>query len=120
MTDWVAKWTKVGSHDGYVIQWGPLLSGDTAQPVIDDSNVTGYADRSVQVNGTFGGATVALAGSNDGVNFETLSDPTGVALSFTANKLKAVLEAPRQIKPVISAGDGTTAVTVSLFMRKLR
>jgi hypothetical protein len=46
-------------------------------------DMTDYADRSVQVEGTFGSATITIEGSNDGTNWETLRDPQGVALTFT-------------------------------------
>lgn len=121
MTVWTANWTSIGNNDGYVIQWGPMLEGDTAVPILEASSVVGFADRSVQVEGTFGaGGTITIQGSNDGKNFETLNDPSSVALSFTSAKIKAVLEATRQIVPALSGGDGTTSLTVSLFVRKLR
>lgn len=120
MTAWTAKWAPIGNNDGFVISWGPMLQGDTAGAIMEESNVAGFADRSVQVSGTFGGASVDIQGSNDGVNFSTLNDPASVALSFTTAKIKAILEATRQIMPVITGGDGTTAITVSMFMRKLK
>jgi hypothetical protein len=121
MTVQNGNWTPIGNNDGYLIQWGPLQQGDTAVPITEVSNVSGFADRSVQVEGTFGsGGQVAFAGSNDGVNFEVLNDPSGTPLLFTAARIRAVLEATRQIMPILSGGDGTTALTVSLFARKLR
>ena len=42
--------------------WTPLTTGDTGAPI-----TTGYsADLTIQVFGTFGGATVTFQGSNDG------------------------------------------------------
>lgn len=120
MTANTPNWNAIGNNDGYVIQWGPIAQGDTPAPLTEGSNVVGYADRSVQVSGTFGGGSVAIMGSNDGVNFVPLNDPSSVSLVFTSAKIKAVLEATRQIVPVLTGGDGTTALTVSLFVRKLR
>lgn len=74
------------------------------------------SDKSVQIEGTFGGATVVLQGSNDGSNWKTLSDPSNTALSFTSAGLEAVLEHTRYIRPSSSGGTGT-AVTVTVFMR---
>lgn len=79
-----------------------------------------YADRCVQVTGTFGvGGSVTLQGSNDGTNWATLADPQGNALTITAAKLEQVLELPRYVRPIITAGDGTTSLTVSICMRRV-
>jgi hypothetical protein len=73
----------------------------------------------VQVQGTFGASgSVSVEGSNDGVNYHTLRDPQGVSLTFTAAGLKAVLELTRFIRPRVTAGDGTTALTVTLVARR--
>jgi hypothetical protein len=107
--------------DGWVIQWGPMASGDVGSPVSATDNIAGHADRSVQVEGTFGaGGALVIEGSNDLVNFEVLNDPSSTPLSFASAHIKGVLEAVRQIRPRVPSGDGTTAVTVSLMMRKLR
>jgi hypothetical protein len=75
----------------------------------------GSADRSVQVTGTFGaGGTVVLEGSNDGTNYRTLTDPQGNALSFTSAGLEAIQEITRYVRPRVTAGDGTTSLTVTL------
>lgn len=94
--------------------WADLANGDTG---IDFSNLL-LSEKTVQVTGTFGtGGTVALEGSNDGTNYETLKDPQGNSLSFTAAGLEAVQENPRFIRPNVSAGDGTTALTVTLAVK---
>lgn len=77
-----------------------------------------YADRSIQVEGTFGGATVTIQGSNDGTNWQTLRDPQGVALTVTSAALKQVLETTRYIRAISSGGTGT-AVSVTLFARAI-
>ena len=75
-----------------------------------------YVDKSVQVTGTFGvSGSVSLEGSNDGVNWFTLTRPGATALSFTAAGLAAVVEATKYIKPLVTAGDGTTSLTVTVF-----
>lgn len=78
-----------------------------------------YSDRSVQVSGTFGvGGTVVIEGSNNGTVWSTLRDPQGTTLSFTAVGLRAVSEMTRHIRPRVTAGDGTTALSVALFVRR--
>lgn len=77
-----------------------------------------YADRSVQVAGTFGaGGSVTVEGSNDGTNWATLADPQGNPLVITTAKIEAILECVRFVRPV-AAGDGTTNLTVLVFGRK--
>jgi hypothetical protein len=78
-----------------------------------------YQDRTVQVVGTFGaGGSVTIQGSNDGgTTWAALSDPLGNALTFTAAGMKAITELPYEIRPSVTAGDGTTAIDVWLHMR---
>jgi hypothetical protein len=79
-----------------------------------------FADRCIQITGTFGvGGTLNMQGSNDGVNWATLSDLNGNSMSYTAATLKQINEAPRYMRPFVSAGDGTTSLTVSLVARKV-
>ena len=102
---WIAKgvhqtvWPNMGDDDSGLAQSGSPLS-----------------DKSVQVTGTWGGATLVLQGSNDGDTWFTLNDPAGVDISFTANGLMQILEGTRFTRPVTSAGAGTD-VTVALIER---
>jgi hypothetical protein len=118
------KWVGIpdaGARDGVVVTWGPMANGDIGVAVDDQSNVSGHADRTVQAEGVFGaGGNVAITGSIDGVNYEVLNDPSSTPLNITSPKIRSILEAPRSIRPQVTAGDGTTSVTVSIFMRKLR
>lgn len=61
--------------------------------------------------GTWGvGGSVQLEGSNDGVNWFKLSPA-----ALTANGSFAILgvtEVPKYIRPNVTAGDGTTSITV--------
>lgn len=89
-----------------------LGAGDDGYPV----RYAGAADRTVQIVGTFGGATVTLQGSLDGTNWATLTDAQGNAISVTSAALEAVTELVRYIRPVVTGGSGTD-VTVLLLMR---
>ena len=60
-----------------------LDTADTAPDFILSSG-TAPAIGSIQVVGTFGGASVALQGSNDGTNWVGLSDRAGTAIAITA------------------------------------
>lgn len=99
-----------------LVTWTGLLNGDFGAPV----QWVDYADRCVQVTGTFGtGGSVTLQGSNDGTNWATMADPQGNALTFTATKLEQALELPVYVRPAVTAGDGTTNLTVTICMRRV-
>lgn len=102
-----------GAQSVALAQWA-LGIADTGNPV----TLTDGADRSIQVEGTFGGATVTVQGSNDGTNWETLRDPLGNLLTFTAAGLKAILEMTIYTR-VISAGGTGTAITATLATRAM-
>lgn len=93
-----------------VYTWTGLANGDSGAP----AQGPGWADRSFQVEGTFGaGGTCLIEGSNDAVNYHTLHDPFGNALSAAAASVVELTEVTLWIRPRISAGDGTTALTIS-------
>lgn len=100
--------------DAAVTVWAAMAGADTGERV----KLVQFADRVVQVEGTFDGATVVFEGSNDDTNYHTLMDPQGNALSFTASGLEAVLEAPFYVRPRTSGGGVSTAVTVTLVGRR--
>jgi hypothetical protein len=102
---WVAK----GVHQ---TQWPNMGNADTGTA----QSAGALSDKSVQVEGTFAAATVTIQGSNDGVNWETLRDPAGVALTFTAVGQKQILENTRYQRPVTTGGAGST-ITVTIVER---
>lgn len=103
------------SLDVAVTTWDGLQADDDGEAV----RLAVYSDRSVQVAGTFGGASVTIGGSNDGVTFYALSDTNGDPLTLTAGALKQVVELPVFIKPRVFGGDGTTDLRVVLAGRKV-
>lgn len=97
--------------DAWIISWS-LSNADEGVPMdLPQAN-----DKSVQVAGTLAGATIVIQGSNDGVNWETLQDPEGAALSFSASGLRGILEHTRYIRPVSSGGSGS-AISVTIFAK---
>lgn len=94
--------------------WSPLVQGS------DGGAITWltYTDRSVQVFGTFGGASVVIEGSNNGTDWATLTDPQGNDLTVSAAKIEQVLEVCLYLRPRISGGDGTTSLSVVVVARK--
>jgi hypothetical protein len=102
-------------NNARIVSWTPLANGDSGLPFA----MPGFADRSVQVGGTFGaGGTVIIEGSIDGSNYIVLTDPQGNAISKTAAAIEAISEIVKLIRPRVTAGDGTTAITVTLIARK--
>lgn len=102
-------------NDARFVSWTPLANGDTGTPYA----MPGFADRSVQVGGTFGvGGTVVIEGTLDGTNYIVLTDPQGNAISKTAAAIETISEIVKFIRPRVSAGDGTTAITVTLMARR--
>lgn len=90
-----------------VATWTPLLNGDVG----DSFSCAPYTDKSVQVFGTFGSASLALQGSNDGTNWVALSDPQGITIAITSTGIKMVSEATVYIRPSVTGGGGTTSLT---------
>lgn len=107
---------QVGVADGTSIlfTYDNLDENDSAPAAIDMSE---YADRSIQVVGSFNSGTVVLEGSNDGTNYVTLTDPQGNALSFTSAGIEQIQELTRYIRPRVSAGTGVD-VDVFIMLRR--
>jgi len=68
------------------------------------ASVGAIADKTVQLSGTFNGATAVLQGSMDGTTWFTLNDSEGNPISTTTATLRLITENPRYVRPVISGG----------------
>jgi hypothetical protein len=80
-----------------------------------------FADRTVQVFGTFGaGGGLTMQGSNEPTptNPFTLTDQGGTNVALTAAGGRLLAEAPRWVRPLVTGGDGTTSLTVELVARR--
>jgi hypothetical protein len=106
-----------GDFSLQLVTWSGLLNGDSGSAV----KFAEWADRTIHVKGTFGvGGNVIIEGSNDGVTFATLNDATGTAMgTITAESVKQMSEAPLYIRPRVSAGDGSTSLSVILLARRI-
>ena len=101
-------------------QYQPMANGDSGVPF----GFPDWADRTIQVFGTFGaGGTLIIEGSNDlgptPTNWTAMVDQNGTALSFTAAGVRLLNEEPLWIRPRVTAGDGTTAITVQASARRV-
>lgn len=105
-------------NDSIVCTW--VLTNTDADGAPIGPNHAEYADRSVQVLGTFGGANVVLQGSNDGgATWFALDDPQGTDMSFGAAGGKAVSEATERMRPLLTGGSASS-ITVTLYCRRPR
>lgn len=112
------------------IKWTGL-DGDDSGNAID---LPRFSDKTVHIFGTFGGATVTLYGSNDPkalvdknagtlfgsktASWVALTETLGNNLAVSAAALKIILEDPLYILPVVTAGDGTTSISVIIECKK--
>ena len=107
-----------GDFDNIVlVQWTGLLNGDTLGPV----QLPNLTDRSIHVAGTFGaGGNVRILGSHFDtfVNEVPLNDALGNVLDVTAAKIEQILEMTNWIGGTVTAGDGTTSLTVRLLAKR--
>lgn len=114
----VAKTDQPYLQSHHVVTWAGLTTTNA------DGAPTGYASNGMggvtfQVAGTIGaGFAMVVEGSNDGVTYYTLNDQANTAINFTALGLKTVRDAPLWIRPRVTAGDGTTNVTVTAAFQK--
>jgi hypothetical protein len=103
-------------RDGTLISWKGLGLNDTGKPY----PCWCHSDKSIQIVGTFGsGGKCVIEGSNMDITpiWATLADPQGNLLEVIAAKIEAILENPYQIRPNITAGDGTTNLDIYMIMK---
>ena len=93
----------------------PLANGDNTSSV----PVLGYDEITVAVVGTFGvGGSVAVEGSLDNSTFFALPNLAGTAIAITAAGIAVVgTSGVRYVRARVTAGDGTTSLTASIFLK---
>lgn len=96
------------------VTWADIVTGDTITtlPVNAQAAVAG----AVQFGGTFGGATVKLQVSNDGVTYFDMKDITGATITATAAAFFEFTAAAMFIRPSVTSGSAN-AVDVTLVLR---
>ena len=114
----VAKTDQSFLQSHHITQWTPLTTTNA------DGAPTGYASNGMggvtfQVAGVIGvGFAMVIEGSNDGTTYYTLNDQANAPVTFAALGLKTVRDAPLYMRPRVTGGDGTTAVTVTAAYQK--
>jgi hypothetical protein len=95
------SWLSRGVHQTV---WSAMGNADNGAPQTPSS----LADKTVQFDGTFGGATAVLSGSNDGTSWFTLSQPDGSPISATVSALMQIVENTKYVRPTTSGGAGSS------------
>jgi hypothetical protein len=101
-----------------LIVWSGVTNADTFAPFEAPFGLS--IAGAVQVGGTFGGASVALQASLDGVTYFTVSDLLGTQISVTAAGLRDFTTSALFLRPLRTGGDGTTSLSVWLRLPLLR
>jgi hypothetical protein len=102
------------SNRDITCSWTPLANGDTGAPLFNPEN----RFATVQVTGTFGvGASISIEGSLNGIDWITLQDSSNAAITLTAAGMVTVRDMVKYIRPNVTAGDGTTALTCVVLAR---
>lgn len=106
-----------GDHT-VIFTYSGMLNGDDGAPI--GPNHADYADRAVAVRGTFGvGGNLRMEGSGDDTaSYVALNDAQGNVLDITTEKHEQILEIPGHTRPRVTAGDGTTSLTVIVTARR--
>lgn len=106
-----------GAGDGsvYLYTWALTTANPDGAPIQSPE----WIDRFWQGTGTFGGATLSLQGSNDNVNWFSLSNAAGGAtVALTASGAATTIENPLYVRPNLTVvGIGAT-VTVQMLCRR--
>jgi hypothetical protein len=85
--------------------WQGAATGDTFEPFTLKQQY-GLA-ASVQLTGTFGGATITMQVSNDGTNWATARGLDTTDITFTAAGYREFSLCAAYIRPLITGGSGT-------------
>jgi hypothetical protein len=101
-----------GDGSSLLVTWTPVTQADTCNPV----SFPDHPDKSLQCSGTFGSASVALNGSNDGTNYAGLNSPNSTVIAITAAGVKSVLENTLYVQPVATGGSGQT-LAINMLVR---
>lgn len=101
-------------HTCVIASWAAMPNGEVGEAI----ELANFADRSVQVTGVFGtGGSVRIEGSINGTDYAPLTDPQGNALDIMSEKIEAITEVVRWIRPRVTSGNGSTAITVTMLLK---
>lgn len=104
-----------GHRQLVIVTWAGMASGDVGAPV----ELPGWADRSVQIEATFGDGTITLQGCNQETpaSWHPLTDPQGNDIAKTAADLEQVTEITRHVRPSFSGTTGSAGAVTFVARR---
>lgn len=101
-----------GTGNTIILTWPDMAAGDVGAP----APFGDYSDRTVVMQGTFGGAVVLKGSLDQGVTYHAAKDQAGTAISETSNDSNGILTNFELIRP--EAGAGVSSVTVIIHARR--
>lgn len=97
------------------ITWTNILANSS----ITSASVGGYPHKIVQISGTFGtNVNVSIAGSNNDVDFANVKDLQNNAFTVSDTSLYSIQESTLYYKPILSAANVSTQLTVVINCEK--
>ena len=106
--------TQIQAQDTKRVDWTGIITGDTI--VSFGISAKSGAVGAVQIDGTFGGATVTLQASNDNVTFFPMKDVNNVAISATSAGYFEVRTGALYIRPAVTGGSANS-INVKVALR---
>jgi hypothetical protein len=100
-------------QDVHRLYWSGIITGDT---IVSFAVPTGTIG-AVQIDGTFGGATVALQASVDGTTFYTMRDPNNTQISVTAAGYFEFETSAVFLRPLVTSG-AANSINVKVVLRR--
>lgn len=101
--------------DGDTVTWSAVTNGNQGNGYAGD-----WLSAYFQLSGTFGvGGSCQMEGSNDGVNWVILPGTAALTAAGVFAPMTVNVR-PKFIRPNVTAGDGTTSLTVTGFFKKHR
>lgn len=108
--------SKIHGDNWRQVTWTPLVAANVDGLPFQ---MPALSNRTVEVHGTFDGATVTIQGSNDNATWYTLVDPQGNPLTFaSADRIETILDVPLYTRPFLSGGAGAQSLTVIMVCSK--
>jgi len=119
----VTEFVKRGPRQAHISGDHPETWDGLKQNAIGDAiEMSSGGDIDVQVTGTFGGATLAIQGSNTvevAGEYTSLSGLLGAPLEFSDDStIKRATSGARWVRPYVSGGDKTTNLKVAMLVRR--
>ncbi len=103
-------------RNAYIVKW--VLG---REQVCESEYVAGSAERSVQIEGDYAGASVSIDGCNDDEHFRPLCSLDGMLLSqITTCGIIGVRELSKYLRPRVTGGTASTKLTITLLYRVSR